>query len=207
MPSTYYIILLLLVLIAAPHVFAHGYSYEGSLSEKKRLLGMIYAENYNHIDPLRFILNEYVAMCESGFQVTLALISTMQWSKAMKQLIYADTYCYETNTTIPIQYVSLEESGRDNPAYRHSIHRKVAKQYLHLFDVFIYHEDDTIVKFANVVAYLKESETLNTLLAGATKDASQFSENYAIGFIRMRRRRREGEIHGETFGPEQILEV
>jgi hypothetical protein len=199
---------IVLLLLAAPLLTANDVVLSpGPMSEKNRLLGMVSAANYNHIDPLKFILNEYVAMCESGFEVTIALISHMTWSKSMKEIVYTNTFCYRTGTTIPMQYVVMSDSERQDATLKHSLHRKFAKENVNNYDVFLYHEDDTIFTFPHVMAYLRESHQLNTLLAGDNGSNVPFIDDYGIGFVRMRRQLRYGNIHAGNFGAKQIIEV
>jgi len=67
-------------------------------------------------------------------------------------------------------------------------------------DVFIYHEDDIIVKHSHLVAYLSESKTLRLSL----KDNSW--SNYCIGFQRYRRLPRGAPQHANNYGEQDIYE-
>ena len=46
-------------------------------SDNNRVLGFILAFDYNHIDPLMLIFNEYVSMCEAGWDPTVILFTVL----------------------------------------------------------------------------------------------------------------------------------
>lgn len=67
-------------------------------------------------------------------------------------------------------------------------------------DVFIYHEDDIIVKHSHLVAYLSETKKLRLRLGeSAWKD-------YSIGFQRYRRLGRGNSQHALNYGEQDIFE-
>lgn len=53
------LLLLLLLLVMSA-------SFPAPNTANNRVLGFILAFDYNHIDPLMLIFNEYVSMCEAG---------------------------------------------------------------------------------------------------------------------------------------------
>lgn len=73
-------------------------------SNYNRIMGFILAYNYDHIDPLLLIFNEYVSICESGWNVTIVLFTTSPWSNRMRKLIDMKNYCYRIGRAYTIRY-------------------------------------------------------------------------------------------------------
>ena len=49
-------------------------------------------------------------------------------------------------------------------------HRKVVAQEINNFDLFIYHEDDIVVKFQHVVMFVTETKKLYDLVPSSLRD-------------------------------------
>ena len=77
-------------------------SYPTAYSNHNRVLGMILAFNYDHIDPLNLIMGQYQSMCEGGWYPTVAVFTTANWSDTMKRYFRQRTFCYRINASIPI---------------------------------------------------------------------------------------------------------
>jgi len=50
-------------------------NYPKPFTANNRILGMVLTYNTDHIDPLMLIFNEYVSMCEAGWNPTIVLFS------------------------------------------------------------------------------------------------------------------------------------
>ena len=59
-------IIILLYLLMILIIVSSLESYPAPYTANNRVLGFILAFDYNHIDPLMLIFNEYVSMCEAG---------------------------------------------------------------------------------------------------------------------------------------------
>eukprot|EP01036_Dinobryon_divergens_P029057 gene29057-38109_t len=172
-------------------------SYPTAYSNHNRVLGMILAFNYDHIDPLNLIMGQYQSMCEGGWYPTVAVFTTANWSDTMKRYFRQRTFCYRINASIPIIVdVHPPSIGFGLGAE----HRRFMGSQLDSHDVFIYHEDDILVKHSHLVAYLAETKKLRIGLGdSAIKD-------YSIGFQRYRRLVRSPNHHAINSGEQDIFE-
>ena len=75
-------------------------NYPSPNSSNNRLLGMILSGNLGHIDPLVITINEYLSMCEEGWDVYLVVFSLTKWSTAMLRYFRQRSYCYRTNSSL-----------------------------------------------------------------------------------------------------------
>lgn len=143
------------------------------------------------------ILNEYLNMCEGGFMPTVILHTTVEWSPSLMRLMAQKSFCYRTNASVPIY---LDMSDPSIGTALSAVHRKTLKKQLHDYDLFIYHEDDIIVKHSHVVAYLQETKVLHNLLP----DDGLY--NSVVGFQRYRRILRGAASHRGNYGEQDIYE-
>ena len=146
-------------------------------SDNNRVLGFILAFDYNHIDPLMLIFNEYVSMCEAGWDPTIILFTVLSWPDTMRRYVDSYSYCYRTQKYVKVKYSVHDKSigialGAE--------HRKVLGAEINNFDVFVYHEDDIVFKLSHLSAYLYETKQLQLLL-------KEDAVNHCIGFQRYRR--------------------
>lgn len=166
-------------------------------TSKNKILAMILAFNFDHIDPLLMIVNEYLSMCEAGWHPTLVLHTTVEWSDKMKRFMNSKAFCYRINGTYPIRY------DIHDPSINIALgaeHRKIVGQEIDNFDLFIYQEDDIVVRHSHVAAYLYETRRLDTLLP---EDGLR---SHLIGFQRYRRLLRGDGHHHQQWGETDILE-
>lgn len=181
--------------IFASRNYSHAENFPTANSEKNRVMGFILAFSYDHIDPLILILTEYVSMCEGGWDPTVVLFTTVQWTPAMFRYIRQKTYCYRTNAAIKVR---TEVHPKDVGTALAAKHRPYLEKELNNSDVFIYHEDDIIFKYSHLSAYLAETKKLNEL----SPETGLY--DYSIGFQRYRRIYRDN-IHG-GYGENDIFE-
>jgi len=145
---------------------------------------MILGFNYDHIDPLMLIMGKYQSMCEGP---TVVSFTTVEWSLEMKNVLPKDKWlCSNYCRCAPAKYWICPWRGYGT--------------WKNNQDVFIYHEDDIIVKHSHLVAYLSESKMLRLSL----KDNSW--SNYCIGFQRYRRLPRGAPQHANNYGEQDIYE-
>lgn len=143
------------------------------------------------------ILNEYLAMCEGGWNPTVVLHTTVEWSPSLLRMMRQKTFCYRINSSFPI---TLDMSDKSIGTALSAVHRETLKKQLHNYDLFIYHEDDIIVKNSHVVGYLHETKMLHHLLP------ENGLQDHVIGFQRYRRVLRPGEHHRGNFEEIEIYE-
>ena len=119
------IILLILSLIV---VFASSLTpFPAANTANNRVLGFILAFDFNHIDPLMLIFNEYVSMCEAGWEPTVILFTVAPWSDTMRRYIDSYNYCYRSQKHVTVRYSIHDKSIGTSLGAEH---RKVLSQEL-----------------------------------------------------------------------------
>lgn len=147
-------------------------------TKHNRVMGLVLAFNHYHIDPLFLIFNEYVSMCEAGWDPTVVLFTTVTWSERLLRYLRQKTYCYRISKSIEIRTSQFDPSINIALGAQHRPY--IAKE-IDNYDVFIYHEDDMVFKLSHLSGYLHETKQLHKLLPenGLT--------DHCIGFQRYRR--------------------
>ena len=167
-------------------------------SNSNRIRAYILAFNFDHIDPVVLILNEYVSMCEGGWSPSLVLFTTSFWSDDIRRLIEFKTFCYRLNASFPIEY---DVHDRSIGISLGAVHREFLFREVENYDFFVYHEDDIVFKYNHLMGYLYETKKLHELLP------DNGLRDYNIGFQRYRKLMRIGEVHHEeSFGEQDIFE-
>jgi hypothetical protein len=123
-------------------------------------LAFILAFSLDHSDPLVMTFDSYVSMCEGGWNTTLVIQTGRDWSDKMRRYARYRTYCYRINGYIPIRYSIHPASVGNNLS---AMHRRYVASELDNFDMFLYHEDDIMVKPSHVNGYLVETKRLAEL--------------------------------------------
>lgn len=134
--------------------------YPSPHSKNNRILGLILAFNLGHMDPLTLIIQEYVSICEGGWNASVILFTGVLWSETLRRYLRKHTFCYRINDYVP---VIIKEHEPGIGIGLGAEHRKYVSQEIDNFDVFVYHEDDIIFKYAHLVAYLQETKKLHEL--------------------------------------------
>lgn len=154
-------------------------------TKHNRIMAFILNYSYNHIDPLLLILSEYVSMCEGGWEPTVVLHTTSNWTSTMHRYFRQRTYCYRIGAAINIRVDVHDKSVGTSLAMKHKI---ILQEEIDNHDFFVYHEDDIMFKYSHLVAYLNETKKLNDLNPETELESS------VIGFQRYRRIMRS-DIH------------
>ena len=170
-------------------------NYPAPFTSNNRVLGLLLSYDLNHIDPLFLITNEYVAMCESGWNVSFVLFTAANWTSKLRKYIRLKTYCYRISDYLDIRYSLHNKTVGTNLA---SFHRPYIAKELNNFDFFVYHEDDIIFKNTHLSAYLAETKRLYEI----SPEALEFS---LIGFQRYRRLTKRGVV--DLWSDEDIIET
>lgn len=166
-------------------------------SAGKRVLGIIVAFEFTRSDPLMLMLSEYRSMCEGGWEPTVLFLTAAKLSDTTKRFFRQKLYCYRTQSYVPTVYsVHPRSIGYDLAEEA----RKVVYSRLNNHDVFIYQEEDMIVQFAHLAAYVSESETLYRVAGDAGL------QEYMLGFQRYCRvQRHPSEPRQKVFNEKDLL--
>lgn len=165
-------------------------------TEHNKVLGMILFYNLYQIDPMMIIFNEYVSMCEGGWDPTVVLFTTVKYSARLKKYLALKNYCSRIDRPINI---SISYHDPSIGIALGAEHRKYISPVLDLYDLFIYHESDIMLKYSHIVNYLKETKKLHEILpVDGLRD-------HVIGFQRYRRIPR-GNSLGLNFGEQDLFE-
>lgn len=141
----------------------------------QKVLGMIVAFEFTRSDPIMLMLNEYKSMCEGGWDPTVLFLTAAKLSDTTKRFFQQKVYCYRTQSFVPIIYSVYPRTIGYMLAEEA---RKEAKKRVNEFDVFIYQEEDMVIQFGHLMAYVRESETLTQLVG------PEELQKYIIGFQR-----------------------
>lgn len=172
-------------------------NYPTAFSDNNRILGLLLSYNLDHIDPLFLITNEYVSMCEAGWNVTFVLFTTANWTDKLKGYLRSKTYCYRTDDYIDIRYALYDQSVRNNLG---SFHRVYIKKEIDNFDFYVYHEDDIIFKHSHLSGYLSELRAIYQINSDVVSTS-------IIGFQRFRRIVRNGPLGGADWTSQDMVET
>jgi hypothetical protein len=169
---------LLMVCLTRSHPIDHiGDDFPAPNTKFNRVLGMLLSFNLGHMDPLSMIIDEYLSMCEAGWEPTVAIFTADPWKPILRRYLRRRSYCYRIGRPIEIRYLVYDPSigialGAE--------HRKYTGREIYNYDVFVYHEDDILFKYAHLVAYLNETKVLHE------QDPKWGLNNHCIGFQRYR---------------------
>jgi hypothetical protein len=153
-------------------------NYPQSFAKNNKILIMITSFNFfDHIDPIVQSLNEYVAMCEGGWNPSIIFFSSIQWSAQLYRMFREKSFCYRTNKSIAIKLKVVDPNKKELLSIEH---RNYVLNEFKQYDLFIYQEDDMIFKHAHLVAYLAETKILNSI----ENDEGSVVNQYMIGFFR-----------------------
>jgi hypothetical protein len=172
--------LFLLLLVAVWQLHAYNLTtFPVAFTEYNRIMSFILSFSYDHIDPLLLILNEFVSMCEGGWDPTVMIFTTSNWTDTMFRYARQRTYCYRTGKSIPIRLSVHDPSIGTGLSM---MHKPVLQKEIDNFDFFVYHEDDIVFKFSHLSAYLYETRKLAEVVA-----PTNGLHGSVIGFQRFRR--------------------
>lgn len=159
--------------------------YPSPFTKNNRVIGLILAFNFYHIDPIVYILHEYKSMCEAGWDTTIVFFTTVNWSPAMMRYLKQKSYCFRSNSSVKV-LISKYNASIGNALGAQ--HRAYMKNITNDYDVFVYHEDDILFTLSHLNGYLNETKKLHELLP------ENGLWDHSIGFQRYRRRFRNNDI-------------
>lgn len=156
--------------------------------------------DFHHIDSLNLNLNEILSMCEGGWDPTILIYSCANYSDTIMKYIVEKSFCYRTQTYIPI-HVRQYDAGVG--IWLSAPHRIVAKDLINNFDFFVYIEDDMIFRYTLLTAFLEETKMLQAVLP------ENGLADYCIGYQRFKKKHhKKGEyLDGENVIVEHVDEL
>lgn len=201
MPNISLLISTLLVVLTWFGASAFNFSlimenYPTPFTAHNRVVGFLLAFNFYHIDPIIQIVNDYVSMCEGGWDPTIVFFTTVNWSPTLLRYFRQKSYCYRKGGSLNFEVSQHNASIGTGLSSRH---REEIGNYIDKYDVFVYHEDDIVFTFSHLTAYLQETKKLHQLLP-----ESGLWDN-TIGFQRYRRLFRGNNIN-QPYGEQDIFE-
>ena len=141
-------------------------------TDHNRILSVILSYNINHFESVGVILHEYSAMCEAGWAPTVVLLTFSNYTAKMQKLVQHKTYCSRNQRHLP---VVIETN------YNISSSRRYFAEHLDEHDLFVYQEDDMILRVSHIAEFVKALYRLNEILP-----ASEMQDK-TVGFLRYRR--------------------
>jgi hypothetical protein len=132
----------------------------------------------HHMDSLELNLNEYLSMCEAGWNPSILIHTCGNYTNTVLKYIMDRTFCYRTKSFLPIK---IRQYDSDIGVWLAAPHRLVAKEHINDFDFFIYMEDDMIFRYTMLTAFLHETKILQRVLP------ENGLADYCIGFQRFKR--------------------
>lgn len=152
-----------------------------AFSENNRILTLLLSHNLNHFESVNVILSEYVAICEGGWNVTVSMLTHANYTQKLQRLVTHKTYCSRIDQPIKVIYETTYNISTSRTWFAHRLDQA---------DIFIYQEDDMILRFTNIVEWVKQMYFLNQILA------PHDMQDRTVGFFRYRR---HNALHPPTF--------
>lgn len=180
-------------------------------SSKNRILCMLLSYKFFRMDSILAILHEHKSMCNAGWDVTVVIFTVVPPSVRMRRYLDTKVYCHRIQAPVKILFeIRSDDSPRTLGAETRYYLRDVWQQY----DLYIYQEDDMIVEYNHVMAFLTETEKLVRLFVktlesrSAAEDSYTYARNevyskYLIGFQRYLRHLRPFELRKTRLAEER----
>ena len=161
-----------------------------SLSRPPRVLFVINMFSWIHWDAIDVLFESYRDICEGGWDIKVVVLTAAQWSSRTIEWSRRNLYCYRNPRGIAVEVRRFNESiGR-----RIVDHSRIpVAEHINDFDVFLYTEDDMIMNFNMLAAWVNETNTLAYLTEGKEypdKDRCGWKHpcSFSIGFLRYSRK-------------------
>lgn len=133
------------------------------------------------------MIDSFRDLCETGAEVTLIIYTTHPYSVEQLHLFNSRTNsCYHPHGKFQIQVKIKPPSLK---LHFVDSHRKDFYDNIDNYDLFIYSEDDHLIRPTHVIGYLYETAKLRRLVGEPS------FPNYSIGFLRYERDHEQTERH------------
>ncbi len=168
----------------APHILktlgGNGSDFShGPMGSESRILGMVLAFDLGHKGALHIVLDQYLALCEKGYNTNVVLYTSTKdtWEESYYKYLQERYVCKRLQATMGLQVDKYSINMNIKVAEKHRI---LLKQEIDNYDVFVYQEDDMIIMAPQFEHYLQETKILRGLLSPEVVD------QYSLGFVRYR---------------------
>lgn len=167
-------------------------------TDHNKILGMVTMYGFDHIDPFfLFLLPEYVSMCEGGWDPTVVIFTTENWTPLVRRNVIERSHCYRLGRSIDMKWAMYHKNISVSLAAEH---RRYMRHRIDKYDLFLYHEDDIPFKFSHVNAFVEENHLLKQRLPW-----TGLYDN-TIGFQRFRHLHRDAGRLKEGWSETDIVE-
>eukprot|EP01038_Epipyxis_sp_PR26KG_P004882 gene4882-6839_t len=184
----------------------HLLRLKGTQSDKSLLVLLLVESDYTQMDAIVYSINEYVNLCESGWNLTIHLFSMYgvngtepHWSNVIRRYFRQKLFCYFIRRSIPITYHIYQNVTNHELAVEPRIFlSSITSQ--NEYKLILFHESSVIITHSLVQAYYQEIITLRDLVG------TEGLNEYHIGFLRYHRILRGGSIRIEIGGTHHFTE-
>ena len=145
-----------------------------------------------HWDVIDEHFSAYRDICEGGWDIKVVILTAASWTQQTVLWARRNLYCYRREESLSLEVRKFNESlGRRIADYS----RIPTAEYLELFDVFIFLEDDMIMTYSLLTAWVRETNILGRLTYGKTlmdkpRCGWKAPCKYSIGLLRYSRKRK-----------------
>lgn len=151
-----------------------------------RIMIAVAAYNLDAFGCFDRMFDSFRDICEGGFSVDLFIYTARDWPQDVMESLESRMACRhplaQFNASMIIKHPGV---GHDLVRY----HKTLFYENLDNYDLFIYTEDDHLVRLRHVTAYLEETNRLKQTLGN-----TRFMD-YSIGFLRYERIEEENFAH------------
>mmetsp|Transcript_30964 Transcript_30964/g.36130 ORF Transcript_30964/g.36130 Transcript_30964/m.36130 type:complete len:492 (+) Transcript_30964:202-1677(+) len=142
-----------------------------TLLQDKRILVAIASFDFSQFPLLEEVLDSYQDLCFAGSKVDIYIHTTVPYTVALIDLLNSRLSCDNLKVIISVQSPALRLNLVD-------CHRTLFYEMIDVYDLFIYSEDDILVKPSTVATYLKETIKVEQLVGKSPAD------DFNIGIVR-----------------------
>jgi hypothetical protein len=85
-------------------------NYPAPFTANNNIMGLLLCFDFCHIDPLILIVNEYTSMCEGGWNTSMVLFTSADWTPKLRRYMKYKSYCYRIENFIDITNCMIKMS-------------------------------------------------------------------------------------------------
>lgn len=143
--------------------------------DKQRILIAVASYKVKTYDKFEIMFDAYRDLCESGAVVDLVVYTAKPWPLHVLQNLNARGTCRNANGALNVSIRIKSKKWKEELV---KFHRSLFYESLSDYDLFIYTEDDLLIRPAHVISFLDETRKLRDTVGDA-----HFTD-YSIGFLR-----------------------
>lgn len=156
-------------------------------------------------------------MCEGGWEPTIEFITTVHVSDVLLRFMQQKAYCYRIDAPINITMHIPENASMDHNKISGlllaDVSRSLLARALNKHNVFIYQEDDIMLQYNHLTAYLTETRRFMNLFKHANESALSTVNkkkyygmyDHCFGFQRYRRKLKTFENRNFPMSDKDII--